>query len=96
MASPNTLALRHRMAALQPREIPVYMPPQPRPDRIAVSIEMRRIAQMRHLRTRRRVIASNAAGRDGQPRVIPIGGPGRRRAKAVRNRDAWAEPETTD
>lgn len=93
MASPNTLALRHRMAALQPREIPVYMPRQPQAARIATSIEMRRISQMRHLRTRRRVVASNAAGRDGRPRTIPIGGPGRRRAKANRNRNAWAEPE---
>ena len=90
MASPNTLELRREMARLQPREIPVYMPRQPQPDRIATSIEMRRIAQMRHLRTRRRVYASNAAGRDGQPRAIPIGGPGRRRAKAIRNRQAWA------
>ena len=88
MVSPNTLALRHRMAALQPREIPVYTPRQPQPDRIAVPIEMRRIAQARHLRTRRRVTASNASGRDGQPRTIPIGGPGRRRAKAIRNRAA--------
>ena len=92
MASLNTLALRHRMAALQPRGIPVYMPRQPQPDRIATSIEMRRIAQMRHLRTRRRVVASNAAGRDGQPRSIPIGGPGRRRAKAHRQRGLCMHP----
>jgi hypothetical protein len=93
MASPNTLKLRHRMATLQPREIPVYMPRQPQPSRIAVSIEMSRISRARHLRTRRRVVASNASGRDGQPRTIPIGGPGRRRAKAIRNRDAITATE---
>jgi hypothetical protein len=40
-----------------------------------------------------RVAAVNAAGRDGQPRAIPTGGPGRRRAKAIHNRDAVNETE---
>lgn len=88
MASPKMLALRAEFAHLQPR---AFLIPTPRAElstRVAVATEMRRISQMRHLRTRRRVTASNASGRDGQPRTIPIGGPERRRAKAIRNRDA--------
>jgi hypothetical protein len=88
MASPNMLALRKEMAALQPREVVLDVPRRSPSGVVAVAAQMRRASLLRHLHTKRRVAQSNASGRDGLPRAIPVGGPGRRRAKANRNRAA--------
>lgn len=95
MASPKMLAQRAEQAHLAPR---VFRPNWTRTPRTMVRGDyaalLRQSARNANIRAHYRVAAINANGPGGQPRAIPVGGPGRRRAKAVRNRDAWAETET--
>jgi len=89
MASPSTLELRARMAVLQPRQVYLNRPARPktmlRGDYTGL---LRQKSRGANAHRAQRIVAVNAAGRDGTPRAIPVGGPGRRRAKAARNNAA--------
>lgn len=82
MASPNTLALREEMAGLRPRPIVTPPPAHDGQLRAQPSVEFARLSVARHLRRKREITLTN------QDRVVPVGGPGRRRAKAARNKRA--------
>lgn len=82
MPSLNTLALREAQSALRVSEIPVEMPPVEPNTHVAVAVEMRRRSYLLNVQRSQRTAATNKG------RAIPVGGPGRRRAKAQRNKRA--------
>lgn len=84
MASPKTLALRDEMAALAPHRTVTPPPAHDGQLRATPTVEFGRLSVARHLRRKREITATN------QDRAIPVGGPGRRRAKARRNAQATA------
>jgi len=89
MASPKMLAQREQQAHLVPRVFRLNRAARPKTMMRGDYIELlRQSARNANVRTHERVAASNASGRDGQPRAIPTGGAGRRRAKALRNKAA--------
>lgn len=81
MASPNTLALRARMDALTPVWLPVEVDPRPRSANAGDFAAGQRLRSLRANMRRVQDLANANARRD-----IPTSGPGRRRAKAHRNR----------
>lgn len=81
MASPNTLALRARMDALQPTQVFVEADPTPRTANAGDFARGQRLRSLRANLRRGTDLANTNARRD-----IPTSGPGRRRAKAHRNR----------
>lgn len=85
MASPNTLALRAQMAALQPA---VWRINRPQTPPSALKGEFPRM-----LRESGRIDrAKRRAARAAAQTPIPTSGPGRRRAKTHRNRGLCLEP----
>lgn len=84
MASPNTLLRNARMAGLRPTVITeVDLGPSQRRFRSGGQFTRDLLIEHRTLaRARGRL---NAAVRATEPRAIPSSGPGRRRAKALRN-----------
>lgn len=87
MASPDTLALREEMAGLRQRRTVTPPPMHEGQLRAQPSVEFGRLAVARHLRRKREIAVAN------QDRAIPVGGPGRRRAKANRNKAAVEHTE---
>lgn len=81
MASPNTLALRARMDALQPTEVFIEADVAPRTANAGDFADGQRLRSLRANLRRATDLANANARRD-----IPTTGPGRRRAKAWRNR----------
>lgn len=81
MASPNTLAMRARMDALQPTEVFIKADPTPRTANAGDFADGQRLRSLR-ANLRRGTDLANANTR----RDIPTSGPRRRRAKAWRNR----------
>lgn len=99
MASPATLALRARMGALQPAEIPVPVERAPktmlRGDYAALLAQSVARTNRLHRARQAEARARNDAAR-AIARTIPASGPGRRRAKALRNAREGAETEPTE
>lgn len=83
MASPNTLALRARMDRLGPTEIRLAVQPTPRTAVKGDFADSLRITALNADVRRQRARAAVNGKRD-----IPTSGPGRRRAKAQRNKRA--------
>lgn len=81
MASPAMLVLRARMDALQPTAVFVQADPAPRTAAAGDFADGQRLRALRANLRRATSIANTNAHRD-----IPTTGPGRRRAKAWRNR----------
>lgn len=91
MASPNTIARNAALAHLVVSEVPVDIEPAPKtaiPGEFAAMLR-----EYGRIKNVRRATAQHAANRG---RAIPTSGPGRRRAKAIRNRDAWREVTVTE
>jgi len=98
VASPNTLAMRAKMATLTPTVLPVQVERTPKTmlrgeyaELLAQSIT-RTNRQDRERQTGAR--ARNDTAR-GLARTTPASGPGRRRAKALRNARAVAHEDAT-
>lgn len=91
MAPPRTLALRARMDALGPTPIPLNRP-ETAPSATkgefpALMREAIRLSGARRRRAHADLVTVNDTAR-GLTRTVPVGGPGRRRAKALRNKRA--------
>ena len=82
MASPKMLALRGEMAGLIQRRIVTPPPAHDGHLRTHTRADFAQLSAERHLRRKREIALTN------RERSIPVGGPGRRRAKAVRNKQA--------
>lgn len=85
MASPNTLALRAKMATLQPTVWRINRPQTP-PSALRGEFPRMLRESARIDRAKRRAL------RPAAQTPIPTSGPGRRRAKAHRNRGLCLEP----
>lgn len=93
MASFNTLELRRKLASLQPRRVYLDRPRAPKqmlPGEYAELLrQSARRSNARNRETRAATTTANDQAR-GFERAIPTSGPGRRRAKALRNKAACA------